>query len=211
MASDARAGGVALGATRIIYPLGSKQVSLPVSNSDERTVFLIQSWVSDEKGNKSADFIITPPLFTLKPQKENTLRIMYAGQMNLPGDRETVYYFNSKAIPSIPESVRQGNSLQIATQSVIKLFVRPKDLPVPSGEAPGMLRCSLAGHDVVITNPSPYYVSMINIHVGAKKIEHAMVPPKGEKRISAQGSSGAVKFQTVNDYGATTGQQVCPA
>ncbi|MFX2611952.1 fimbria/pilus periplasmic chaperone [Enterobacter mori] len=206
---QAYAGGVALGATRVIYPAGNKQVSLPINNSDERTVFLIQSWVSDEKGNKSTDFIVTPPLFTLKAQKENTMRIMYVGQGNLPGDRETVYYFNSKAIPAVPESATKGNTLQIATQSVIKLFVRPKDLPVSSADAPSMLRCKLSGSELVITNPSPYYVSMVNVYVGSKKLEHTMVAPKSEKRAQSGGGTGAVKFQTVNDYGATTRQQVC--
>lgn len=46
----AYAGGVALGATRVIYPQGDKQVSLPLTNSSDSTNFLIQSWVSDAAG-----------------------------------------------------------------------------------------------------------------------------------------------------------------
>lgn len=41
----AQAGGIALGATRVIYPQGSKQTSLPIINSSASNVFLIQSWV----------------------------------------------------------------------------------------------------------------------------------------------------------------------
>lgn len=203
-------GGVSLGATRVIYPLGGKQVSLAVNNNNDSTTFLIQSWVSDDKSKKTSDFIITPPLFTLKPNKENTLRIMYSGQLNLPHDRESVYYINSKAIPSMPESARKENTLQIATQTVIKLFVRPKGLSIPSADAPGMLRCQLSTSELVISNPSPYYVSLVNISVGGKSLDHTMVPPKGDIRISAKGGKGIVKFQTVNDYGATTQQMICP-
>lgn len=46
-------GGVALGSTRLIYPIGEKQINLPISNSDKNKVFLIQSWVSNEDGKKN--------------------------------------------------------------------------------------------------------------------------------------------------------------
>ncbi|SUH11200.1 fimbrial chaperone protein BcfB [Salmonella enterica subsp. enterica] len=52
---------------------------------------------------------------------------MYVGP-SLPTDRESVFYLNSKAIPSVDKNKLTGNSLQIATQSVIKLFIRPKNL-----------------------------------------------------------------------------------
>ena len=71
--NQAHAGGIALGSTRVIYPQGSKQVSLPVINSSENNVFLIQSWVANADGSRSADFIITLPLFVIQPKKENKI------------------------------------------------------------------------------------------------------------------------------------------
>lgn len=205
----ANAGGVALGATRVIYPQGEKQISLPVTNSDTKDVFLIQSWVSDAEGNKINDFVITPPLFVIQPKKENTLRIMYVGQNNLPQDRETVFYVNSKAIPSADKSKQSGSSLQIATQSVIKLFVRPLKLSTPALDAPKTLRCELSGTNLKVTNPSPYYVTLVQLHVGGKKLENDMVPPKSSKTIHVAGAGGSVTFQTLNDYGAMTEKQTC--
>lgn len=158
--NQAHAGGIALGSTRVIYPQESKQVSLPVINSSENNVFLIQSWVANADGSRSSDFIITPPLFVIQPKKENTLRIMYIGP-SLPTDRESVFYLNSKAIPSVDKTRLANNSLQIATQSVIKLFIRPADLPVPSANAPAMLRCHSQNGRLIVTNPSPYYVSLV--------------------------------------------------
>ncbi|MCV5426089.1 type 1 fimbria chaperone FimC, partial [Escherichia coli] len=70
--------GVALGATRVIYPAGQKQVQLAVTNNDENSTYLIQSWVENADGVKDGRFIVTPPLFAMKGKKENTLRILDA-------------------------------------------------------------------------------------------------------------------------------------
>ncbi|KAA5989649.1 fimbria/pilus periplasmic chaperone [Pantoea sp. M_5] len=76
----ASAGGITLGATRVIYPAGQKQVSMSVHNTSDKSSFMVQSWVEDAEGKKSADFIVTPPLYVSGPGNENTLRIMYIGQ-----------------------------------------------------------------------------------------------------------------------------------
>lgn len=209
MATNASAGGIALGATRVIYPQGDKQVSLPVINSSTDNTFLIQSWIANVEGVKSPDFILTPPLFVIHPKKENTLRIMYVGP-DLPADRETVFYLNSKAIPSIDKNKLQGNTLQIATQSVIKLFIRPKKLTSLSTDAPKTLTCQTANGKVTITNPSPYYVSLVQFFVGETRLPNSMVAPKNTLTLDIPGSgSGSVKFQTVNDFGANTPAQIC--
>ncbi len=48
--------GVALGATRVIYPAGQKQVQLAVTNNDENSTYLIQSWVENADGVKDGRF-----------------------------------------------------------------------------------------------------------------------------------------------------------
>jgi fimbrial chaperone protein len=202
----AHAGGVALGSTRLIYPQGAKQVSMTVSNSDKEQTFLIQSWISTAEGKKSDDFVVTPPLFALKPAKDNVLRVLYAGPA-LPTDKETLFYFNSKAIPSVDKGQIQGNTLQIATQSVIKLFIRPANLAVKSADAPAMLRCQVSGGTLKMTNPSPYYITLVNLTVDGKKLPNTMVPPMGEQSVKSP--AGAVAFQTMNDFGAITKKQAC--
>lgn len=208
-ASAAHAGGVALGATRVIYPENQKQTSLPLTNSSDSMRFLIQSWVSDANGNNAANFIVTPPLFVLGPKKENKLRIIYNGPM-LPQDRESVFYVNTKAIPSVPKDSLQGNTLQIATQSVIKLFMRPDGLPSRSVDAPKSLTCHLSAGHLTVTNPSPYYVTLVQFTVGGRKMDNNMVPPKSTLNVDVPGNAGgAVRFSTVNDYGANTPEQTC--
>lgn len=123
---NASAGGVALGGTRLIYPIGNNQASMPITNSDEKGTFLIQTWVEDSKEVKTSDFVITPPLFAIDPESENTLRIAYIGSKTLPNDRETVYWLNVKAIPAAKSPIKDSNTLQIAVLNRIKLFMRPK-------------------------------------------------------------------------------------
>ncbi|XUA17264.1 fimbria/pilus periplasmic chaperone [Citrobacter sp. OP27] len=207
----ASSGGIALGATRIIYPQGAKEASLSLSNTSTGNVYLIQSWITNADGSKSADFVLTPPLFTMKPKKENTLRIMYNGPA-LPSDRESVFYLNSKAIPSVDKNSLKGNTLQIATQSVIKLFVRPKHLPSNSIDAPKQLTCRVDGGRVTVKNPSPYFVTLVQFTVGGQKLPNSMVSPMGSLTVDVPGhKNGAVRFQTVNDYGANTATQSCGA
>lgn len=207
--STAMAGGISLGATRVIYPQSAAQTSLSITNTDTSKVFLIQSWVSGADGKKSTDFVITPPIFVIQPNKENTIRIMYVGKNPLPVDRESIYYLNSKAIPSgKPEEGK--NTLQIATETTIKMFVRPDNLPVKSLDAPKAIRCKLNGANVSVSNPTPYYVTLVGITVGAQKLPNTMVAPKSDTQIPLTGGpGGTIKFQTVNDYGSKTDQQIC--
>jgi fimbrial chaperone protein len=58
-------------------------------------------------------------------KKENTLRILDATNDQLPQDRETLFWMNVKAIPSMDKSKLSDNTLQLAIISRIKLYYRP--------------------------------------------------------------------------------------
>jgi fimbrial chaperone protein len=102
-------GGISLGATRIIYPASAQQTSLAITNSGEKERFLVNSWVENNKGEKEKAFIVTPPLFVSEPKSEHTLRIIYAGQP-LPADRESIFWMNVKAIPSVDKDSLEGKT-----------------------------------------------------------------------------------------------------
>lgn len=206
--SSAYAGGIAPGATRVIYPESDSQASLSVSNSDGHQRYLIQAWVSDDEGNRVRDFIVTPPLFTASPKSENTLRIVYTGRP-LPADREAAYRINIKAIPAVnKESLKGGNTLQLAVLSRMKLFMRPAGLEMSEAESPKHLRFHFSGRQLTIFNPTPYYQSLVNLYVGSQKAENSMVPPFGQSSLNLPaGSAGQIRYQTVNDYGAVSPQQ----
>jgi len=204
----ASAGGIGLGATRVIYAESASQASLPVTDSDPHERYLIQAWVEDDNGHKTRDFVVTPPLFASAPKSENTLRIMYTGKP-LPQDRETVYWMSVKAIPAVnKDAIKDKNTLQLAILSRIKLFMRPDGLEMGEAEAAEHLRFQQGSGHLTITNPTPYYETLVNLSVGGKKLPNTMVPPKGQQSLNLPaGTSGEVRFQTVNDYGAMTLQQ----
>lgn len=208
LCQSATAGGIAPGATRVIYPESDSQASLAVTNSDGHERYLIQAWVENEKGQRDRDFIITPPLFASAPKSENTLRIVYTGKP-LPRDREVVYWMNIKAIPAMDKSAVKGtNTLQLAVLSRMKLFMRPDGLKMSEPESAEQLRFQQTAGQIVVKNPTPYYQSLVSIDVGGRKLENTMVDPFGQRVLTLPaGTTGPVHYQTVNDYGAITAQK----
>ncbi|HEJ9442423.1 TPA: fimbria/pilus periplasmic chaperone [Proteus mirabilis] len=195
---------VSLGATRVIYFAGEKQVKLPVINNDEKR-YLIQSWIENSEGKKDNSFVITPHLFSMQGKKENTLRIIDATNNKLPKDRETLFWLSVKSIPAVEKSLANENMLQLAIISKIKFFYRPKDLTISPDENYKKLQFKRNNDTLIIKNPTPYFITMTELELGGKKLENTMVPPFEDKSISIPTSAyGKLSFQTINDYGAIT-------
>lgn len=202
------AGGISLQGTRIIYPLKAKQATLRVNNSSKTDTFLVQSWVEGADGNKTKDFVVTPPLYTSGPENENTLRLMHVGSP-LPADRESLYYFVSKAIPSVDEKASEGkNVLYVAAANRIKMFVRPAGLKPDISVAPAELSFRQSAGKLDISNPTPYYLTLTEMKTGTQKLDVVMVPPKGSASVALPtGSGNTISYRTINDYGALTDVQ----
>lgn len=192
-------GGVSLGATRVIYTEGAKQGSIPVTNSSPSQRYLINSWIENNQGNRDTSFVVTPPLYVSEANTESSLRMVYVGNP-LPSDRESLYYLNVKAIPSIDKAATAGkNVLQIAILSRIKLFVRPQNLPYQQQEAAEKLTFAHSSSNTTVDNPTPYYVTLVNVKVDGKSIENIMVAPLSHQTLASAGHQ--ISFQSVNDFG----------
>lgn len=198
---------VGLGATRVIYPAGSKQVQLPVTNNDEKSTFLIQSWIENVEGKKDSQFVITPPLFSMKGKKENTLRIIDATNNQLPKDRESLFWLNVKAIPSMDkeQASKSQNTLQLAIVSRIKLYYRPANLELAPEHAAEKLTFRRSGNSLTLDNPTPYYLTVTELSAGGRPLDNALVPPLGSTSVKLPSGAGSeIKFRTINDFGALT-------
>ncbi|ENV32450.1 fimbria/pilus periplasmic chaperone [Acinetobacter gerneri] len=196
-------GGISLGSTRIIYPMDAKQVSLAIVNSNLKERFLINSWIEATDEKKSKDFLITPPLFVAEANTENTLRIVSLAT-NLPQDRESVFWVNVKAIPSIDKAnLVDKNILQLAVLSRIKLFIRPNHLKMKPEAALNELKFSKSADGVYVNNSSPYHVSFVNIHIDNQKLPNTMAAPFAQTKIASK-TGAKLSYQTVNDYGGLT-------
>lgn len=194
------AGGISLGGTRLVYSLDSKQSSMPVINSTPNKRFLINSWVESEQGKKIDTILVTPPMFVSEAKSENSLRVVNINT-NLPTDRESLYYLNVQAIPSInPDEVQDKNVLQLAILSRIKIFVRPKNLSIRIEEAQKKITAITANQNVYLKNPTPYYLTLVKLKVDNQSKENIMLAPFSELSLNTQGK--LVSFETINDYGA---------
>lgn len=184
---------VALGATRVIYPANQKQVLLPVTNNDPASVYLIQSWIENAGDQKDTQFVITPPLFSMQGKKENTLRIINATNHQLPGDRESLFWVNVKAIPAMEKDQKNENTLQLAIISRIKMFYRPTNLAMAPEEAPAMLRFRRSGSKLTLINPTPYFITVTNMKAGNSNLPNT---------IGGNTSSGTSGYSSLNYRGA---------
>lgn len=148
--------GVVIGGTRVIYDTARKDSSFSVSNTGTSEPYLIQSWVENLHDSNKAPFIITPPLFRLDADQENTLRIIHTGGQ-LPADKESAFWVNVKTISASEKS--DSNQLQISVKSRIKVFYRPTGLPGDATEAYKALTFTRQGRQLKVNNPTPYHVS----------------------------------------------------
>ncbi len=206
------ASGVSLGATRLIYPTDKSQVTLKLYNSDKKSNYLIQSWVTDENNNKVSDFLITPPLFVIKSDTDNLLNVVYIGNKDsLPKDKEKLYYLNTKVIPSLTEEEQKiDNALLISTTTKIKLFVRPSNLDEDSFNSYTKLRCSYENNKLKIDNPTPYYMNLSSIKINGKEISPAeTITPKASLFLNANDKFKNLTFNFINDYGVQAKDKQC--
>lgn len=201
--STACAGGVGLGATRMVYSSVTAQAMMQVRNTHPSDTFLIQSWMENEKGQRTNDFVITPPLYVMKPASESAVKIMFNGKP-LPKDRETLYWMTVKAIPQQAKS-SNGNMLQFASANRIKIFYRPEGLGKDSGEAWKSLVGEYHAGKVILTNPTAYYLTIINVKIDGMPVQPVMVPPKSNVTLAETFShASSLSYQAINDYGAWT-------
>lgn len=197
------AGGVGLGATRMVYSSATNQTMMQVRNTHPDATFLIQSWMETEKGERTSDFVITPPLYVMKPASESAVKIMFNGKA-LPQDREMLYWMTVKAIPQQVKN-GSGNSLQFASANRIKVFYRPESLGQGADEAWKSLVGAYHAGKVTLTNPTPYYLTTINVKIEGKAVQPVMVPPKSSVTlIETFSHASSMSYQTINDYGAWT-------
>ena len=195
--------GVIINGTRLVYQGDKKESSLGLSNPDT-TDYLVQSWVdSGGKNLAKAPFLITPPLFRLDAKEDNVLRVVRTGG-NLPEDRESLYWLNIKAIPS-SKHVEGVNTLQIAINTRIKLLYRPSAVKGKPEDMADKLEWHREGNDLVVNNPTPFYMNFQAVTLNGQKITKATwAVPKTETHFALPGNVGGstVVYSIITDYGS---------
>ncbi|WP_329911909.1 molecular chaperone [Serratia quinivorans] len=211
--------GISLGGTRLIFDGAKDAATIQVSNSSASDVWLMRFWVShygtqaSQEGDKTATpFVVTPPLYRLDPQTAVQLRVNRV-QAPQPADRESVYYLNSLAIP--PKKGEKGynkavqSGLQFAVNTRIKLIYRPAALNDSRvvKVLPEKLTVSSDGKNLQVKNPTPYYITLVQLSVNGKALQtdqDTMVAPFGALSVPSAVVHGKFAYQTVDDNGART-------
>ncbi|MEQ4691231.1 MULTISPECIES: fimbria/pilus periplasmic chaperone [Providencia] len=199
---------VSMDRTRVIFDGDQKSISLNISNNNKQLPYLAQGWMENAEGEKiNSPLVVLPPVQRLEPGKSSQVKIEALPAANmLPNDRESLFYFNLREIP--PKSDKP-NTLQIALQTRVKLFYRPKAIIPEKNAAPAQDKLTLEkqGETVILKNPTPYYVTVINAGAtaksDAKEFTPVMVAPFGSENlgVSASKLGNSPVLTYINDYG----------
>lgn len=201
---------IALDRTRVVFDGDKSSMTVAITNQNKSLPYLAQSWVEDLNGNKvDSPLAALPPLQRVEPGAKGQIKIQETGNVSVfPQDRETLFYYNVREIP--PKS-NKPNTLQLALQTRVKLFYRPKSLQIARGddnEAQKKLTLSHQGDHYVLNNPTGYYVTIVEAS-GSEKAPNVsgfkpvMVAPKSSVTLNSSAASlGTNPVLTfVNDFG----------
>ncbi|KFK96583.1 MULTISPECIES: fimbria/pilus periplasmic chaperone [unclassified Serratia (in: enterobacteria)] len=197
---------VVISGTRVIYPSEAKEVSVNISNVGPSPV-LLQSWIDSGDANAKpaaikVPFVLTPPINRVEAGKGQTLRISSV-EGTLPMDKESVFWLNVLEVPAKGQAKTSENKLQMAFRTRIKLFYRPVGLEGNANDAAKSVTWSTLGSQVQATNPTPFYVSLVNLSINGKKLDSAMIAPLSTRVLELPAQAGnKISGSFVNDYGA---------
>lgn len=201
---------IALDRTRIIFDGSKDSMSVTITNQNKTLPYLAQSWIENAEGKKiESPMIALPPLQRVEAEAKGQVKIQTRSDTaSLPQDRESLFYFNTREIP--PKSSKP-NTLQLALQTRVKMFYRPAALTLGQGaenEPAQKITLSRQGDSYQITNPTPYFITIVGASTTEKGNDVAgfksvMVSPKSNISLGGGASSlGAKPVLTfINDFG----------
>ena len=186
-----------------------------------------------------APFLVTPPSSRIRPGASQILRVNHTGATP-SGDREQLYYLYLLDLAPAGEKGSSNNLMRLDVLSRFKVFVRPAGLrsdprtaaqalrwridpagttgTPPQADASaesrpeGLATASGASVALVVNNPSPYFLTLIQVRLlqgetVLQTFEPRMAAPFGTARfaIDAAGThwqqATAVAYEHVDDYG----------
>lgn len=209
-------GTIQINTTRVIFEELENEQTVEVNNVGEKTA-LVQVWLSQNDANdkiKDTGFIITQPMFKVKPGKAKVVRIIGTDEIkNLyPKDRETMLWINFLDIP--PENKNGANSLNIAVHTKMKFFYVPEKIDTTRSEAAEKLSWKIErigkNNYLIAKNNSPIYVNLGKLALKnniAIELDSSTVAPFGETKYKitsgmSNGKNVIVEYSYINDLGA---------
>lgn len=200
---------ISLQQTRVIFDGDKSSDSLLVNNQNTTTPYLAQGWIEDEYGKRvQGPLLVLPPIQRIEPGEKSQIKIQALPAARLlRQDRETLFYLNLREIPPRNEG---GNTLQIALQNRIKIFYRPAALKNNDLATPwqSQLVLNMRDNRWQITNPSAYYITLVDAQVSQQGPHVAsftpfMLAPGASEMLPGNAANYGKTpiFTYLNDYG----------
>lgn len=216
-------GGLSLSQTRVVFDGKAKSAKVTLNNQSDR-VYLINSRVlaTPEASSQTAEvmpFMVTPPLFRLEKESRNTVLIAKNDTSTLPTDRESVFYLSFLAIPAVNNPANQAatdkdegtttTQVSLGIRTVIKLFYRPSGLAMPAAAAPEKLTFSQQGTQLVVKNPTPYYLTLAQLTLDGRAVnvreQGAMIAPFAEQTYEVKGgTANRIEWSVITEFGGVS-------
>ncbi|TNH44174.1 fimbrial biogenesis chaperone [Photorhabdus luminescens] len=205
-----QAAGISLNKTRVIFTQGERAQTLTVVNTTPQA-WLVQVRLTEDQEKTTSAFVVTPPLFRLEANSQNSLRILPTfNQPPFPVDRESLGYIQMNAIPAtqrmMDEPVREQASMSVGMR--IKFFWRPHGLPMLPEEAYGQLRFQSQPDGIKACNPTPYFLSLDSLSLDGQTLDlnryPSMIAPQDCVTYAGQEGKSSVSWSMINDYGGAS-------
>lgn len=212
--------GIIADSSRVIYNEGVPQKSVMLANTNTYSIFA-QTWVDNGESNpnfEKAPFVVVPAVFALKPAEIKSINLIY-NEMELPKDRESVFWLNLYEIPAVSRDSLNKDYLNLAMNTQIKIFYRPKVLNnFDLNKVQKELKFSWVENSqkmlLEAENPSPYYINIIGIslsnHASHSKLNNEidnMISPFSKKTYQVENQNfmkeknNTLEYILINDQG----------
>lgn len=205
--------------TRLIFDGSKNEATINVSNTGNIPA-LIQSWIDEgddkiEPSKINVPFIIPNAMVTLSPDESFSIRVFKKKDIEqYPKDRESLFYLNVVDIPPKPENLKDGSNalIQFVVRSRIKLIYRPSGLSGNANLALGDLNMNFDGNDLVINNPTPFFININDIkdiETKNRVFDSIVIPPfSNENKVKLNKKSRKISITALNDLGARVEREI---
>lgn len=185
-------------ATRVFVKGDQREGYITITNVGSKA-YLVLSNVQSLNEENSRDFIVSPPSSLLLPNANLTLRVVRV--KDLSQDRETASFLRLQMYPS--EAHENKSGIDSIFTFYVKVFYRPSLLVnsnAVSKHSEG-LRAKCSKGQLVIQNPSPYWMSLTGESFEVSNRKSLMIPPKEEVNFKSVKCPKDVSFKVVLENG----------
>ncbi|HDT4624908.1 TPA: fimbria/pilus periplasmic chaperone [Klebsiella oxytoca] len=197
--------------TRVIFNSGESVSSVNLINSGELPA-LVQLWFDEgdifaAPESARTPVIAIPPVFRLQPGELRYIKLQLVSRDKLPRDRETLYWLNIYQVPPNTLSPGAAKRVILPLRLRMKVFIRPATVLRPDETDGQRLQFRFKDNSrkvIIISNPSPWYMTLSALNVGNENTGEMMLAPGESKEIALRNkiNSGRIQYEIVNDNGS---------